>query len=204
MNILNGNEILKSERIKAKQNFERLERELEKAAVENIIKKENDPDKDNPNKYTIEYRRRLYLELEEDKIKKEEEKKQKSKSIYEMDDLPKLPPSVYKENGEIRICNQGKYVFYINEDIYDKGIMLFELHLPKFMDTSHVKINLNPQYIRVDAKGKITQLRFEHEVIVEECKIQRSTTTGHLVVQAPIYGFKPKQKIIYEEPKKKD
>jgi len=63
LSFINGNEILKSERIRAAQQLPFLEIELEKAALENIFKKENDPDKDNPNRYTKEYRRTLYKEL---------------------------------------------------------------------------------------------------------------------------------------------
>lgn len=189
--ILNGNEILKSERIKASQNYENLKKELEKASIENIIKKENDPDKDNPNRYTKEYRRTMYKELEEERLKKEEDKK-KSNKPWGYEDLPKDPPSVYKDNGEIRICNQGKYEFLLDEDILNTATMTFELKLPKYMDTANLKVDLNPQYIRVDVKGKITQLKLDHEIIIEKSTIQRSTTTGHLVIKAPIVGYKPK------------
>jgi protein TilB len=200
--LLNGVEILKSERIKAAQKFENLEKELTSASVENVIKKENDPDKDNPNKYTKEYRRKLYLELEEDKLKKEEDKKRNDKSWAYVEDFPTNEPSVYKDNGEIRICNQGKYDFFLDEDIFITGIMTFELKLPKFLDTANIQVDLNPQYIRVKAKDKVTQLRFDHEVIVEKSTIQRSTTTGHLLVKAPIVGITPKVK--KEDETKKD
>jgi protein TilB len=204
LNIYNGNEILKSERIKAVQKFEVLEKELITASIENVIKKENDPDKDNPNKYTKEYRRRLYKELEEEKLKKEEDKKKGDKSWGYMEDFSPKQPPVYKDNGELRICNQGKYEFYIDEDIFITGVTTIELKLPKYLDTASIKVDLNPQYIRVDVKGKITQLRFDHEVIVEKSTIQRSTTTGHLLIKAPIIGITPKPKSIEEKPIKEN
>lgn len=187
LNFYNGTEVLKSERIKALQNLERLETELVKAAKENIIVKENDPDKDNPNRYTKEYRRTIYKELEDERIKKEEEKKKSNKSWY--DEEPKDPPSVYKENGDIRVCNQGRYDFFIDQDIYKTGITTFELKLPKYMHTSNIVVDVNPHYIRIEAKGKVTQLKLDHEILAEKATIQRSTTTGHLLITAPIAGF---------------
>lgn len=188
---LNGNEILKSERIQAVQQFPFLEKELEKAALENIIKKENDPDKDNPNRYTKEYRRKLYKEIEEEKIETEKKKNEKSKSPWDFEE-PKGPYPVYKDNGEIRVCNQGKYDFYFNEDIFVSGITLFELKLPKYLQTTQIQVDLNPQYVRVVVKDKTTQLKFSHEIIVEKSVIQRSTTTGHLLIKSPILGFEAK------------
>ena len=191
--ILNGTEILKSERIKASQIISHLEIELDKATIENVIKKENDPDKNNPNKYTKEYRRKLYKELEEEKIQKEESKKKGNISnIY--DDTPKGKPSVYKDNGEIRICNQGKYEFKLDEDYFYTGITTFELKIPKYLDTSQILVDLNPQYIRIEVKDKVTQIKFDKEVNVEGSTIQRSTTTGYLLIKAPISGFIPKFK----------
>jgi protein TilB len=200
LTFLNGNEILKSERIKANQNIEKLEKELEKESFNNVLKKECDPDKDNPNKYSKEYRRKLYKELEEDKLKKEEDKKKQNNSWNT--EPPQEAPPVYKDNGEIRICNQGKYEFFLDEDIFSTGITTFELKLPKFLDVSQIKVDLNPQYVRVDVKGKITQLRFDREIIVEKSTIQRSTTTGHLLIKAPIVGIVPKEKLAEKKEEK--
>lgn len=186
---LNSAEILKSERIKAIQNLPFLEKDLVRASYDNIIFKANDPDKDNPNKYTKEYRRKLYKEQEEEKLKKEEDKKKSSKPWGCEDPVATLP--VYRENGEIRICNQGKYEFFLNEDIYHTGIMTFELKLPKYMDTSKIQVDLNPQYVRVVAADKATQLKFDNEIMVEKATIQRSQTTGFLLIKAPMVNIKP-------------
>ena len=60
LTLYNGNEILKSERIKAAQILPMMEEELEKASKEHIIFKENDPKQKDPNHYSVEYRRKLY------------------------------------------------------------------------------------------------------------------------------------------------
>ncbi len=131
--------------------------------------------------------------MEEEKIKKEEYKKNNDKPFNYVEDFSMKEPEIYKQNGEIRVCNQGKYDFFIDEDVFRTGICTFELKLPKYMRTEHVKVDLNPQYVRVNVKGKVTQLKFDNEVIVEESTIQRSTTTGYLLIKAPIVGVKPKE-----------
>ena len=135
---IDGVEVTKSERIKSAQNYPFLLEELRKLAQENPIKKLSkllfmldDPDRNNPNKYSKEYRRKMYKEMEEEKIKKEKERNKKSSFGGEYDDKPKEPPSIYKENGELRVCNQGRFEFFIEEDIFKTGIMTFELKLPK-------------------------------------------------------------------------
>ena len=67
----------------------------------------------------------------------------------------------------------------------DKTCLVLDLQLPRFMDTSLINVDLNPEYVRVDVKGKITQLKFDCEIIVEKSKVQRSTTTGSLVLTMP-------------------
>ena len=53
------------------------------------------------------------------------------------------------------------------------------------MDTSLVNVDLHPLYVRLDIKGKITQLKFEEEILVDKSKIQRSQTTGALLLTMP-------------------
>ena len=80
--------------------------------------------------------------------------------------------------------------------------MTFTIKIPKFMDTNKIKVDLQPQYIRLDINGKITQWKFEHEIIVEKAIVERSTTTGVLEVRAPILGFQPRKPFKLKEEKK--
>ena len=201
--LYNGNEIVKSERIKASQMLPMIEKELEKSSREHIIFKQNDPNEKNPNHYSVEYRRKLYKDLERDKENREKEKaeEQKKGSLWE-DSKKEEIPSVYKPNGEIRIVNKGNYEFHCEEDIIKTAQMTFTIKIPKFMDTNKIKVDLQPQYIRLDINGKITQWKFEHEIIVEKAIVERSTTTGVLEVRAPILGFKPRKNFKIKEEKK--
>ena len=51
---------------------------------------------------------------------------------------------------------------------------MLDLYIPKYMDTSLVDVDMNPEYIRIDVKGKITQIRFGVEVMVDTTRILRS------------------------------
>ena len=92
----------------------------------------------------------------------------------------------------MRICNQGRYDVFLDEDIYTTAITTFRIKLPKFLDTSKIKVDLNPNYVRVDVNGKITQWRFDNDIIVEKATVQRSTTTGDLEIKAPMAFVKPR------------
>jgi protein TilB len=105
------------------------------------------------------------------------------KDYKEFDEANKKkdPISVYNQFGDIRQANEGKYEFKFSES-QDKVNVILELWVPKFMDTSLVNIDLNPTYVRIEIKGKITQLKFPDEIIVSKSKVQRSTTTGVLML----------------------
>ena len=96
----------------------------------------------------------------------------------------KEPISVYNPQGEIRQCNEGRYEFLFQES-KDKTCIMLEVQIPRFMDTSLVNVDLHPLYVRLDIKGKITQLKFDEEILVDKSKIQRSQTTGSLLLTMP-------------------
>ena len=204
--IYDGNEVKKSERIKAREMMDFMEKELEKESKEHVIFKQNDPSEKDPNKYSVEYRRNLYKDLEKEKLENERKRKEESSKpgLWDEPVIKEVPPPVYKENGEVRICNQGRYEVFLDEDIYTTAITTFRIKLPKFLDTSKIKVDLNPNYVRIDVKGKITQWRFDNDIIVEKATVQRSTTTGVLEIKAPMAFVKSRLDKIkkYEENKK--
>ena len=192
--LFDGNEVKKSERIKAREMMDFMEKLLEKESKEHIIFKQNDPSAKDPNKYSVEYRRNLYKDLEKEKLENERKRKEESSKpgLWDEPVIKEVPPPVYKENGEVRICNQGRYEVFLDEDIYTTAITTFRMKLPKFLDTNKIKVDLNPNYVRVDVNGKITQWRFDNDIIVEKATVQRSTTTGDLEIKAPMAFVKPR------------
>ncbi len=108
--------------------------------------------------------------MQEEKKLEEEKKKENSmfQDFYEMEQQlkNKEPPSIYNNFGDIRQCNEGKYEFLYSES-KDKTCVVLEMWVPKFMDTSLVNVDLHPEYIRMEIKGKITQLKHPDEIIIE-------------------------------------
>jgi len=107
------------------------------------------------------------------------------KEYKEMEKNMQRPiPGKFKKDGEVLQCNQGGYEWAFN-DSEDKTCCIFELSVPKFMDTSLVDVDLQPTFVRCDVKGKITQLKFPDEILVEKSTVQRSLCTGKLSITCP-------------------
>ena len=92
---------------------------------------------------------------------------------------PKGPPPVYNKDGKVRQVNQGQYEWRFDETP-DHTSVIFEIKVPKFLETQHINVDLQPDYVRLDIKGRITQLTHPENILVEKSKVQRSTTTGVL------------------------
>jgi protein TilB len=166
-----------------------MEKELTTAARRSIEKKifEEKEGIYKPNGYTKEFRRECYLEKKVGDEKREKERKASSifKEYNEFyDQTDEGPPQVYNKKGEVRQLNQGKYEWRFDETP-DKTSVVFEIKVPKFMDTQHMNVDLHPDYIRLDIKGKFTQLNIPENILVEKSKVQRSTTTGVLQITMP-------------------
>ena len=71
---------------------------------------------------------------------------------------PKEPTSMYKPNGEIRMCNEGKYQFKMRE-FDDAETTTFSMAIPKHLDTSFVDVFVDPSFISVRVRGKLTQIK---------------------------------------------
>jgi len=115
--------------------------------------------------------------MEEKKRQDEEKSKQNTmfKEFYEMEEMYKRkgPPEVYTAAGQLRQCNEGKYEFKFSENP-ERTCVVLEVQIPKFMSTSLVKVDMQPTYVRLDVKDKITQLKFPEEILVEKSTLQRS------------------------------
>lgn len=180
---IDSTDITKSMKIVAEQRLEELELDLAEQSEIVRIKRENTPV--NLNAYNPETRLKDYYDEIE---RKKEEARNKPKNPFELPDEFKHkktgPPSVYNEQGEIRQWNEGRYEFLITEDT-DNDRILVELYLPKFLNTELIDADINPLYVRIAVKGKITQLKLPEEIEVDKSKIERSTTTGSLLITCP-------------------
>eukprot|EP01067_Filipodium_phascolosomae_P002935 Filipodium_phascolosomae@DN2525_c0_g1_i1.p1 len=91
--------------------------------------------------------------------------------------------SVFRADGTIRQCNEGKWPFKLQEQ---PSRITLDLDLPKYLLTSEIDLNIEPTYIRcVVRERKVFQLILPHEVTLNGCVIQRARTTGVLHVEMP-------------------
>ena len=100
----------------------------------------------------------------------------------------KQPITIFNKNGEIRQANEGKYEWRFDET-QDKVNVIFEIKIPKYLETASIGVDLQPNYVRLDIKGRITQLSIPEDILVEKSKIQRSMTTGVLQLTMPKAQF---------------
>eukprot|EP00913_Durusdinium_trenchii_P019812 g18624.t1 len=175
--------VLPRERIKARQQLPRLQQDLE-VAIEEARRKRlaaaGEPVSEGA--YTKDRRNEMYLELAEQKAEKE--RNEKRRMGMEPKEL-RTVPGVYNARGEIRQCNEGKYNFDLDDWTYPDKIV-FELGVPKYLDTTALDVDVNPLYVRVVVKDKVTQLKLSAEVKPDASKVQRSRTTGLLHIDMPL------------------
>jgi protein TilB len=69
------------------------------------------------------------------------------------------------------------------EDDGEKLILTVKAY--KYMDSSLINVDVQPNYVRVSLKGKSLQLALEEEVKSDSSTALRSQTTGYLVIQMP-------------------
>lgn len=178
-----GKIVLPTERIKARQQLPELQKDLERAIEEQLAKKAAEAGVPvSEGAYTKENRNEMYLEMAE---QKEEKEKNERRRMGTEAKPPRQVPGIYNARGEIRQCNEGKYDFNL-DDITDPTKVIFELGVPKYLDTTALDVDVNPEYIRVVVKDKVTQLKLPAEVRPDASKVQRSRTTGMLLVEMPL------------------
>jgi hypothetical protein len=79
----------------------------------------------------------------------------------------------------MRQCNEGGYKWLLNEHD-DWEYSTFTIEISKFVDTSLIETNLYPNFVSVRIKGnninkgKLTQIRLNDEILVEQSTVQRS------------------------------
>jgi protein TilB len=173
---LDGQLITFSEREAAEAALSRLADEVSTRAKSVMARKKSDkPSDESETSYSQASRLAMYRELGEQKAAKELAEKRRL-GIPDPQP-PKEPPSVLNARGEIRQCNEGGYKYALDEYSYSDRL-IFELHAPKYMDSSFISIDLDPRYVRCVIRNKVTQVRFDSEISVARSTVERSRTTG--------------------------
>lgn len=185
---LDGKLILPHERIQARQQLPQLQEDLERAVEASLAKKAaaaGIPVSEGA--YTKESRVEMYMEMAE---QKEEKEKNERRRMGTETKPPREIPGVYNARGEIRQCNEGKFDFNL-DDTSEPGKVIFELGVPKYLETGSLDVDIDPQYVRCVVKDKVTQLKLPAEVSPDRSKVQRSKTTGSLRIEMPVVNPRP-------------
>lgn len=175
--LIDGNEITPTERIQSGQRYEELLTELEQEIVQEEEKQATKTPEEKAKEYTPDSRREMYKEMQ----KEQEDKERARKGSNKDEEKKKGPTPMYNASGELRQCNEGRYVFKLLE-WDDPEWSYFELDVPLYIETSHLKFELFPDFVSVRVKDKLTQVKLWEEIIVADSKVQRSQTTGVLMV----------------------
>lgn len=142
---LEGKEITPTERIRALQSLQELTSELKAFIQETKRKEAAMSPEEKAKRYTKESRREMYKEMQVEEQKKEEERRGSQK---EKGEKKKEPSSMYNKEGELRICNEGRYAYKLRE-WDDPEWSFFEIEIPHFMETSQLAFELFPNFVSV-------------------------------------------------------
>ncbi|XP_011221211.1 protein tilB homolog isoform X1 [Ailuropoda melanoleuca] len=129
-----------------------------------------------PSLFTPESRLETLRHME--KQRKDQEKlSEKKKKV-------KPPRILITKDGKALNVNDPKLDFSLKDDEKHNQIIL-DLAVYRYMDTSLIDVDVQPNYVRVTVKGKPFQLVLPAEVKPDSSSAKRSQTTGHLVICMP-------------------
>jgi len=96
----------------------------------------------------------------------------------------KINRRMFNDKGDPMNVNEAKIDFQLTENEDDTAFVL-DVACYRYLDTSLIDLDVEPNYVRVTIKGKILQLALYEDVLADSSTAQRSQTTGHLIVTMP-------------------
>ncbi|GET90512.1 hypothetical protein, conserved [Leishmania tarentolae] len=206
---LDGDEIIRAERVMARQAEDVVIQVAEEEAVkvreaerikQEMLAKGIDPF---PPKYNDKGERvyghtpeeRLQMLREQQKMeqkKKEEESTPKPGSIaalhQELKRQQQPPKHLTSEEerakyGRLLLRNEPRVPFHMDQD--DAAEFVLTVEPGKFISTTLLSVQVEVDVVRVFIKGKLLQVPVEDELAADAAQVQRSTTTGQLKVTVP-------------------
>lgn len=96
-----------------------------------------------------------------------------------LEPLPEKPAVVFAADGRPLQRNQGNWKFLWTET---SQTIYLVVYISKFLDTSLVDVDVNPQWVTVTIKGKVLQLTTDSDVSPENVICERSKVSGALSI----------------------
>eukprot|EP01112_Ceratiomyxa_fruticulosa_P004533 TRINITY_DN1506_c0_g1_i1.p1 TRINITY_DN1506_c0_g1~~TRINITY_DN1506_c0_g1_i1.p1 ORF type:complete len:397 (-),score=61.82 TRINITY_DN1506_c0_g1_i1:206-1396(-) len=190
LEVLDGTEISRTERLEALQELPDIIKRIERE-----IKGLGDKNSDS---FTPDERLKVYKELQEKRDQKSEpDKKSQESQNSETSNNGSTTANNNKvtETDKIRGMNQGKWEFALTESENGDALLL-DLAVGKFLDTSLISLDVQPLYVKIVIKNSVFQLPLPEEVCPDKGNAKRSQMTGNLLVSMP----KAKQSVLKKAP----
>lgn len=127
-------------------------------------------------------------------VLKQQEEKQKGHTA-DSTRPPKREYKLFNADGKALNVNEAKIPFLLTEND-DLNSFVLDIAVYKYLDTSLLDVDIHPTYVKVVIKGKIFQIVFPEEIKTESSTAQRSQTTGHLVLTMPKVNGEVKLKTV--------
>ncbi|KAI3378996.1 hypothetical protein SNEBB_008816 [Seison nebaliae] len=177
---LDGEDITKSDRIKAEQDLASLELIMRKAETNQKIIREKQKETYANCPDTEEYspETRYHASKEEERRKLEEEEKKTNSRFAKVE--KKRPTRLFRNENEPLNVNEAKLDFVWADE---KEHLVLYVDVYKYLDTSLIEVDVFPTYVRCRIKGKILQLTLNDEVFVEGSEVVRNSGTGRLCIR---------------------
>ncbi|KAH8605693.1 putative Leucine rich repeat Leucine rich repeat [Trypanosoma vivax] len=206
---LDGEEVMRSERIEARQSIDDVAvvvdeealrvREAERVKAE-MVARGVDPFPPRYNEkgervygHTAEERLQMLREKEEEERRKEEQRLQleRSSRIGALQaELNQRPVRLTAEeeiakHGRLLLRNEPKLPFSIDEEARGGKEVVLTVQVPKFLSTTLLDVQVEVNHIRVLVKGKLIQVPLARDIAPSEAAVQRASVTGELVIRVP-------------------
>ena len=194
---LDGQEITKSERIQAAQQYEKIRERLVAARREKGLPDfpaYEEPEEDEElsittegaaedgqrmTKHTPADRLKLYREIA---AQKEESENAKMAHLKPKDPRPAEEVPRFKKDGTVLQKNENKLDFVWTER--DDHVLL-DVAVGRFLDTSLIDVDIQPTNVRITMKNKVLQLATPCEVSPDNSSVKRATSNGALTLIMP-------------------
>eukprot|EP00041_Stephanoeca_diplocostata_P015159 m.287544 g.287544 ORF g.287544 m.287544 type:complete len:217 (-) comp19949_c0_seq2:705-1355(-) len=128
--------------------------------------------------FTPEARVEAMARAAKERARAEEKKNPKKKK-------KKKRKNFFHANGRALNMNESGLGFALNGQMDNTVPLVLELSVYKYLDTSQIDLDVQPQYVRATIKDKVFQLCLPEEISPDASKAERSKITGHLVVTMP-------------------
>uniref|UniRef100_A0A182SGZ7 Dynein axonemal assembly factor 11-like CS domain-containing protein n=1 Tax=Anopheles maculatus TaxID=74869 RepID=A0A182SGZ7_9DIPT len=198
---LDGKEITRSERLRAAREFSslrerivqhealhRIERDEQRVRVLQSIAEQEDSVRDLPDddeRKASEFWQQKSEHCPETRIQMAKfSRRGKDRTTKDADkpDEQKRKRRLFADCGRPYSLNEPRLSFEFRDE---PDRFELDLHLYKYLDTSLVEVDAQPNYVRVTIKGKVFQLALKQDIQTDRSVCQRSEITGHMLIVMP-------------------